>query len=34
VGKAHCRREPDCEHCPLAGDLKRIPRTAAKAKKP
>jgi endonuclease-3 related protein len=23
VGKAHCRRDPDCEHCPLAGDLKR-----------
>lgn len=26
VGKAHCRRNPDCEHCPLAGDLKHIPR--------
>jgi len=21
VGKAHCRRTPDCQHCPLAGDL-------------
>jgi endonuclease-3 related protein len=23
VGKAHCRREPDCLHCPLAVDLDR-----------
>jgi endonuclease-3 related protein len=21
VGKAYCRKEPDCAHCPLAGDL-------------
>lgn len=21
VGKAHCRRTPDCQHCPLVGDL-------------
>ncbi len=21
VGKAHCRRTPDCAHCPLRGDL-------------
>jgi endonuclease III related protein len=28
VGKAHCQREPDCEHCPLAGDLNQILRTA------
>ena len=33
VGKAHCRREPDCDHCPLAGDLKRILRTRTKTKK-
>ena len=24
VGKAHCRRIPDCEDCPLSGDLKHI----------
>ena len=30
VGKAHCRREPDCEHCPLAGDLKRAFHTRTK----
>jgi endonuclease-3 related protein len=23
VGKAHCGKVPDCEHCPLAGDLRR-----------
>jgi len=23
VGKAHCGKTPDCEHCPLAYDLKR-----------
>jgi endonuclease III related protein len=22
VGKAHCRRAPDCEHCPLRDDLR------------
>lgn len=22
VGKAHCGKTPDCEHCPLAGDLR------------
>ena len=22
VGKAHCRKVPDCEHCPLVGDLR------------
>lgn len=22
VGKAYCRKEPDCAHCPLAGDLR------------
>jgi len=26
VGKAHCRRTPDCRHCPLATDLSLIPR--------
>lgn len=25
VGKAHCGRKPDCEHCPLADDLTHIP---------
>jgi endonuclease-3 related protein len=34
VGKAHCRRKPDCEHCPLAGDLKRLLRTTTKTRKP
>lgn len=24
VGKAHCGKTPDCEHCPLSGDLKHI----------
>jgi endonuclease-3 related protein len=23
VGKAHCRKIPDCAHCPLAADLRR-----------
>jgi endonuclease-3 related protein len=22
VGKSHCRKVPDCPHCPLAGDLR------------
>jgi len=26
VGKAHCGKIPDCEHCPLADDLRRIKR--------
>lgn len=30
VGKAHCGRIPDCEHCPIAGDLRLI--SAAKRK--
>lgn len=24
VGKAHCGRTPDCEHCPLSSDLKHV----------
>jgi len=28
VGKAHCGKTPDCEHCPLAGDLQHIGKTA------
>ena len=28
VGKAHCGKIPDCEHCPLADDLRRIRRDA------
>ena len=28
VGKAHCGKIPDCEHCPLADDLRRIERNA------
>ncbi len=27
VGKSHCGRVPDCQHCPLVGDLKRIRNT-------
>lgn len=27
VGKAHCGKTPDCEHCPLAGDLKYLGRS-------
>ena len=28
VGKAHCGKIPDCEHCPLANDLRRVERNA------
>ncbi|MGC2615613.1 MAG: base excision DNA repair protein [Terracidiphilus sp.] len=27
VGRAHCGKIPDCEHCPLAGDLRRTGRS-------
>lgn len=33
VGKAHCRRSPDCEHCPLSGDLVHIDGNATDKKK-
>ena len=32
VGKAHCGRNPGCENCPLAGDLRRT-RTRASGKR-
>jgi endonuclease-3 related protein len=27
VGKAHCGKKPDCEHCPLSGDLQHTRRS-------
>lgn len=31
VGKAFCRKTPDCTHCPLAADLRRSSQPATKA---
>ena len=31
VGKAHCGKTPDCDHCPLSGDLGRLGRGAQQA---
>ena len=34
VGKAHCGRSPNCEGCPLAGDLKAAPDLGSRHARP